>query len=80
VDISYEAKIKSMALMDFDGKEALKEEEIVVPVEEKKEITVAEEIPKLTAFEEYFGYKPEQVVLTKKEEEEWKKQPTEWLI
>jgi uncharacterized protein (UPF0218 family) len=83
VKISYDAKIKSRSLTDFGGveneffekvEEVMKrDEDIVVSIkgEEKSGMSqVAIAIP-LTAFEKYYGCKPEQIVLTKEEEKRW---------
>lgn len=81
--ISYNAKIKSRSLADFGGaeneffekvEEAMeRDEDIVVSIrgEEKSGMSQAAVAIPLTAFEKYYGYKPEQIVLTRAEMRKW---------
>jgi len=81
--ISYDAKIKSRPLASFDGKESgeliqdfgemLKgDEKIVVSIKgEEREGMSRMAVEMTTAFEKYFGCKPDQVVLTKEEMKKW---------
>lgn len=65
--ISFGAQLSSRQLFDFDGQEAVKDKEIIVPVQE----VIVPEV-ELTAFEKYFNCKPEQIVLTREEQEKWR--------
>jgi hypothetical protein len=81
VKISYVAKMKCRPLADFGGTEneffekveaeMEKDEEIVVSIEGKEGTGMANMAVELTAFEKYYGHRPEQIVLTKEEEKKW---------
>jgi hypothetical protein len=65
--ISFGAQINSKQLMGFDGQRAVEDKELIVPMQE----VIVPEV-ELTAFEKYFNCKPEQIILTREEENKWR--------
>jgi len=72
--VSFEAQTTSQNLFDSLKKKVDLDEEVTVNVKGEEKQGMSAVSLRLMLFEDHWGCKPDEIVLTKKEEEEWKVQ------